>query len=58
MMLAIEELSKAIWIDHYIWTSTTSEGYSGSELEQSWPRFFYLHPKNNGTFSPVTFFFA
>ena len=35
-VLALEEFSKANWVDHYIWTSETNEGYLDAESEQEW----------------------
>ncbi|TQI82494.1 AbiV family abortive infection protein [Serratia fonticola] len=49
-VLALEEFSKAIWVDHYIWTSETNEGYPGAEFEQEWLKLLYLHPKKQWNF--------
>lgn len=49
-VLALEEFSKANWIDHYIWTSETNEGYLREEFEQEWFKLLYLHPKKQWNF--------
>lgn len=49
-VLSIEELSKANWIDHYIWTSETNEGYLDAESEQEWFKLLYLHPEKQWNF--------
>jgi AbiV family abortive infection protein len=49
-VLAFEEFSKANWVDHYIWSSETNEGYPDVELEQEWLKLLYLHPKKQCNF--------
>lgn len=49
-VLALEEFSKADWVDHYIWSSETNEGYPESEFEQDWLKLLYLHPKKQWNF--------
>lgn len=49
-VLALEEFSKASWVDHYIWSSETNEGYPDSKLEQDWLKLLYLHPKKQWNF--------
>lgn len=49
-VLSLEELSKANWIDHYIWSSETNEGYSDEESEQEWFKLLYLHPAKQWNF--------
>ncbi|EHG1305238.1 TPA: AbiV family abortive infection protein [Vibrio alginolyticus] len=49
-VLAIEELSKANWIDHYIWSSETNSGYPDAESEHEWLKLLYLHPKKQWNF--------
>ncbi|AKG68268.1 MULTISPECIES: AbiV family abortive infection protein [Serratia] len=49
-VLALEEFSKANWVDHYIWTSETNEGYPNAEFEQEWLKLLYLHPKKQWNF--------
>ncbi|RCW60975.1 AbiV family abortive infection protein [Marinobacter nauticus] len=49
-VLALEEFSKANWVDHYIWTSETNEGYEDAEFEQGWLKLLYLHPAKQWNF--------
>jgi len=49
-VLSVEELSKANWIDHYIWTSETNEGYLDSDSEHEWFKLLYLHPSKQWNF--------
>ncbi|WP_036800878.1 AbiV family abortive infection protein [Photobacterium marinum] len=49
-VLAVEELSKANWIDHYVWSSETNEGYPDAEFEHEWLKLLYLHPKKQWNF--------
>lgn len=49
-ILALEEFSKAIWVDHYIWSSETNEGYPDVQFEQAWLKLLYLHPKKQWNF--------
>lgn len=49
-VLALEEFSKANWVDHYIWTSETNEGYEDDEFEQGWLKLLYLHPAKQWNF--------
>lgn len=49
-VLALEEFSKANWVDHYIWSSETNEGYPVIEFEQEWLQLLYLHPKKQWNF--------
>jgi len=49
-IFALEEFSKAKWIDHYIWSSETNEGYPDMEFEQEWLKLLYLHPNKQWNF--------
>ncbi|HHH1978699.1 TPA: AbiV family abortive infection protein [Yersinia enterocolitica] len=49
-VLALEEFSKANWVDHYIWSCETNQGYPGAESEQEWLKLLYLHPKKQWNF--------
>ncbi|HAV1557292.1 TPA: AbiV family abortive infection protein [Enterobacter hormaechei subsp. steigerwaltii] len=49
-VLALEEFSKANWVDHYIWTSETNEGYPKADFEQEWLKLLYQHPKKQWNF--------
>jgi AbiV family abortive infection protein len=44
-VLALEEFSKAKWVEHYYWSSITNEGFPDFEFEQQWLSLLYLHPK-------------
>lgn len=49
-VLALEEFSKANWVDHYIWSSETNDGYPNEKSEQEWLKLLYLHPKKQWNF--------
>ncbi|BEM76136.1 hypothetical protein SME38J_02390 [Serratia marcescens] len=49
-VLALEEFSKANWVDHYIWSCETNQGYPDAESEQEWLKLLYLHPKKQWNF--------
>lgn len=49
-VLSLEEFSKANWVDHYIWSSETNEGYPDAKFEQHWLKLLYLHPKKQWNF--------
>lgn len=49
-VLALEEFSKANWVDHYIWTSETNDGYLDEKSEQEWLKLLYFHPKKQWNF--------
>jgi AbiV family abortive infection protein len=49
-VLALEEFSKAKWVEHYIYSSETNEGYPDEEFEQEWLKLLYLHPKKQWNF--------
>lgn len=49
-VLAIEELSKANWIDHYIFSSEMNCGYPDADFEHEWLKLLYLHPKKQWNF--------
>ena len=49
-VLAMEEFSKANWVNHYIWSSETNDGYPDAEFEQEWLKLLYLHPKKQWKF--------
>ncbi|AMJ76569.1 AbiV family abortive infection protein [Alteromonas stellipolaris] len=49
-VLAMEEFSKANWVDHYIWSSETNEGYPDENFEQRWLKLLYLHPEKQWNF--------
>ncbi|ASM49239.1 hypothetical protein PESP_a1079 [Pseudoalteromonas espejiana DSM 9414] len=49
-ILALEEFSKAHWVDHYIWSSETNEGYPNAAEELDWLKGLYGHPKKQWNF--------
>lgn len=49
-VLALEEFSKANWVDHYIWSAEANDGYPGIEYEQEWLNLLYLHPNKQWNF--------
>lgn len=49
-VLALEEFSKANWVDHYIWSSETNDGYPDAKSEREWLELLYLHPKKQWNF--------
>lgn len=44
-VLALEELSKALWVDHYYYSAITNEGFPDYEFEQNWLSLLFLHPE-------------
>ncbi|MEZ0208689.1 MAG: AbiV family abortive infection protein [Candidatus Paceibacterota bacterium] len=49
-VLALEELSKAQWVEHYYYSSLTNEGFPNIEFEQEWLSLLYSHPKKQYNF--------
>lgn len=49
-VLALEEFSKAKWLEHYIYSSETNEGYPDIEFEKKWLRLLYSHPEKQWAF--------
>lgn len=49
-VLALEELAKAQWIDHYFYSSMTNEGLPDNEFEQEWLMLLYSHPEKQFAF--------
>jgi len=49
-VLALEEFSKALWIEHYIDASETNSGYSPASDEHEWLKLLYMHPKKQWNF--------
>jgi AbiV family abortive infection protein len=44
-VLALEEFSKAKWVEHYYFSSKSNEGFPDVEFEQQWLSLLYSHPK-------------
>ena len=49
-VLAIEEFSKAQWVDHYYYSSVTNEGFPGHKDEQDFLNLLYNHKKKQFNF--------
>ena len=49
-VLALEEFSKAKWLEHYIYSSETNVGYPDKEFEQDWLKLLYSHPEKQWAF--------
>lgn len=46
-ILALEELSKSYWIEHYYYSSITNEGFPDPEFEQKWLKLLFVHTKKH-----------
>jgi AbiV family abortive infection protein len=49
-VLSLEEFAKAKWVEHYIWSSLTNNGYPDAEFEQKWLKLLYQHPEKQWAF--------
>ncbi len=49
-VLALEEIAKSYWIEHYYYTSITNEGFPDEEFEQKWLKLLYIHTKKHKAF--------
>lgn len=49
-VLSLEEFSKANWVDHYIESSESNEGYLDADSESEWFKLLYLHPAKQWNF--------
>lgn len=49
-VLALEEFAKASWIEHYVWSSETNDGYPEEDFEQKWLQLLYKHPEKQQAF--------
>lgn len=49
-ILALEEISKSYWIEHYYYSSITNEGFPDIEFEQEWLKLLYIHTKKHQAF--------
>ncbi len=50
-ILALEELSKSYWVEHYYYSSITNRGFPDEEFEQKWLKLLYLHTKKHMAFA-------
>lgn len=49
-VLSLEEYAKAKWVEHYVWTALTNDGYPDKEFEQEWLQLLYRHPEKQWAF--------
>jgi AbiV family abortive infection protein len=49
-VLSLEEFAKGKWVEHYVWTSETNDGYPDREFEQEWLKLLYRHPEKQWAF--------
>ncbi len=49
-ILALEEISKSYWIEHYYYSSITNTGLPDTEFEQEWLKLLYQHSKKHSAF--------
>lgn len=49
-VLAIEELAKSEWVEHYYWSSDTNNNWPDEDFEQEWLKLLYLHHKKHKVF--------
>ena len=43
-IIAMEEISKSNWVEHYYWSSTVNGGFPEAKFEQEWLKLLYSHP--------------
>lgn len=49
-VLALEELSKSFWVEHYYYSSITNDNFPDKKFEQEWLNLLYFHPKKQKAF--------
>ena len=49
-ILALEEISKSYWIEHYYYTSITNTGFPDVDFEQKWLKLLYIHTEKHSAF--------
>jgi len=49
-VLAMEELAKSYWVEHYYWSSNTNNNWPDENFEQEWLKLLYLHPEKQRAF--------
>lgn len=49
-VLALEEFSKAKWVDHCFYSSVTNGGFMDPKSEQEWLKLLYSHPEKQFAF--------
>lgn len=49
-VLAMEELAKSHWVEHYYWSSNTNNNWPDEAFEQKWLKLLYLHHEKHKAF--------
>ncbi|TWX63349.1 AbiV family abortive infection protein [Colwellia sp. C1TZA3] len=49
-VLAMEELAKAKWVEHYYTSSIYNDGFPDEKFEQDWLKLLYFHPEKQFAF--------
>lgn len=49
-IIAIEEIAKAKWIEHYYYSSITNNGFPEESFEQKWLNLLYMHREKQYSF--------
>ncbi len=49
-IIAIEEIAKAKWVEHYYYSSISNDGFPEKDFEQKWLKLLYFHPKKQYAF--------
>ncbi len=49
-VIAMEELAKSYWVEHYYWSSEVNNYWPDEDFEQKWLKLLYLHPEKQKAF--------
>jgi len=49
-VIAMEELAKSYWVEHYYWSSDTNNNWPDEDFEQEWLKLLYLHHEKHKAF--------
>lgn len=55
-IVALEEIAKAKWVEHYYYSSITNGGFPEIDFEQQWLKLLYFHPKKQYAFLACEYF--
>ena len=55
-IVALEEIAKAKWVEHYYYSSITNGGFPDRDFEQQWLKLLYFHPKKQYAFLASEYF--
>ncbi|RPD91191.1 AbiV family abortive infection protein [Aureibaculum marinum] len=55
-VLAMEEIAKSNWIEHYYDASVTNQGFPDTDFEQKWLKLLYNHKRKQYSFLAREFF--